>query len=99
MIPVALNTVYQAPSNTAVPVPLNVENYVPPNTPVITAIPSAILPPLVLLNHGVGLAIVRNVSTGLGNLAGFINNRIFQRRPNVDGMLNFSNKIHKVLYN
>ena len=92
------NVAIPVPPNTADLAPQNVTNQDPPDVFVVTAITNTIVAPLVLQNHGVGLALAVHTNTYLGKPTGVATTRHFQRSPSVEGMLDFRNKLHKVFY-
>ena len=84
------------------PTEVKIFQIVPPNENVETippVDPSAVLPNwLVLPNRGVDLALATqaNRRRGLGNTSGVV---AYQCRPTITGILDFSQKLHKIYYN
>ena len=87
------NVTNPVPPNTVVQVLPNAVNQVPLNTTVVVAVPNTILPHLVPPNCGGGLALAVNMSAGLGSPTEVASTRLFQKNSNVDGTLDFSNKL------
>ena len=82
------------PQPDAVPNPNTVPNPNVINAPVLLAVLQQLL---VILNQGVGIALLVHANTGIGNLSIITVN--YQRRPAINVLLNFGQKLHKLFCN